>query len=186
METCSTVPDTHPFSLNFHCAAEFPGAPNLTAAAVAQGLNWAPVSLQSVYVDSYTLSQISTSTTAVLNLSVNAELGVSGSLADVTEDVSGSRRRSLLATSTSKDLTCNHSLVASVTCLTRLEICCLVVAHMLVFAVGNFHIASPIIMAVVLTTLTSCSVEVRLASSGLPLFARTLHSHLAWLFSAHN
>ena len=80
--------------------AEFASAPNLTAAAAAQNLTWAPVSLTSLTVDSYTLA-MNTSDSALLTLSLNADLGVSGDLADVATSTSSSRRRSLLQTSTS-------------------------------------------------------------------------------------
>ena len=80
--------------------AEFVSAPNLTAAAVAQNLTWAPVSLTSVAVKSYTLA-MDTSDSASLTLSVSADLGVSGDIADVVTNISSSRRRSLLQTSAS-------------------------------------------------------------------------------------
>ena len=80
--------------------AEFVSAPNLTAAAVAQNLTWAPVSLTSVTVESYTLA-MDTSDSASLTLSVSADLGVSGDIADVVTNTSSSQRRSLLQTSAS-------------------------------------------------------------------------------------
>ena len=76
---------------------EFASAPNFTAAAAAQNLTWAPVSLSSVMVNSYTLA-MATSDSALLTLSLTAELGVSGDIADVA-DVTGSRKRRLLQTS---------------------------------------------------------------------------------------
>ena len=86
---------------SFLCAADFLSAPNLTAAAAAQNLEWAPVSVKSLAVDSYSLTQSASSATALLNLTVSAELGVSGSLSDVATAGSSSGRRSLLS-STSK------------------------------------------------------------------------------------
>ena len=83
-------------------AAEFSSAPNLTAAAAAQNLDWAPVSVQSVSVVSYSLTQNASSATALLTLTVGAVLGVSGSIADVAAADGSSRRRSLLSTSTGK------------------------------------------------------------------------------------
>ena len=80
--------------------AEFVSAPNLTAAAVAQNLTWAPVSLTSVTVESYTLA-MDTSGSASLTLSVSADLGVSGDIADVVANISSSQRRSLLQNSAS-------------------------------------------------------------------------------------
>lgn len=75
-------------------SADFASAPNLTAAAAAQNLTWAPVSLAFVTVDSYTLVMI-TSNSALLTLSLSAELGVSGDITDVAPSgaASGSRRR---------------------------------------------------------------------------------------------
>ena len=84
--------------------AGFPSAPNLTAAAAAQGLDWAPVSVQSLAVVSYGLTQSAGSATALLNLTVNADLGVSGSLSDVATAGSSSRKRSLLSVTSSKQL----------------------------------------------------------------------------------
>jgi len=81
-------------------AVDFASAPNFTAAAAAaQNLTWAPVSLSSVTVDSYPLA-MATSDSALLTLSLTAELGVSGDIADVA-DVTGSRKRRLLQSSAS-------------------------------------------------------------------------------------
>ncbi len=80
--------------------AEFSSAPNLTAAAAAQNLTWAPVALSSVTVDSYTLA-MNTSDSALLTLSLSADLGVSGDITDVAPDATTSRRRRLLQTSSS-------------------------------------------------------------------------------------
>ncbi|KAL0020772.1 hypothetical protein WJX77_012245 [Trebouxia sp. C0004] len=89
--------------------SEFSSAPNLTAAAAAQNLTWAPVSLSLVTVDSYSLA-MATSDSALLILSLTAELGVSGDITDVA-DVTGSRKRRLLQTSAS--LTMDSSVVSS-------------------------------------------------------------------------
>ncbi len=77
--------------------AEFSSAPNLTAAAAAQNLTWAPVSVSAVTVDSYDLA-MNTSDSALLTLSLSACLGVSGDISDVAPDASTSRRRRLLQT----------------------------------------------------------------------------------------
>ena len=82
-------------------AAEFASAPDLTAAAAAQNLTWAPVALAAVAVDSYTLV-MNTSDSAVFTLSLAADLGVSGDISDVAPDASTSRRRKLLQTSSSR------------------------------------------------------------------------------------
>ena len=95
-------------------AAEFPSAPNLTAAAAAQGLEWAPVSVTSLSVVSYSLTQNTTSATALLSLNVSAEVGVSGSITDVATGVASSRRRTLLSTSTG-----DHCLSVAVSAVTR-------------------------------------------------------------------
>lgn len=81
----------------WHClaSADFVSAPNLTAAAAAQNLTWAPVSVEDVAVDSYAVDMVSGS--ALLTLSLTAELGVSGSIDDVI-DASSSRRRRLQQT----------------------------------------------------------------------------------------
>ena len=71
----------------------------MTAAAAAQGLDWAPISVHSLAVVSYSLSQNSSSATALLDLTVSAEVGVSGSLSDVATTSSSSSRRRLLSTS---------------------------------------------------------------------------------------
>lgn len=89
-------------SLSTVCATDFPSAPNLTAAAAAQSLDWAPVSVQSLSVIYHTLTQNSSSGTALLSLTLSAELGVSGSITDVVTAISSSRRRKLLASSTSE------------------------------------------------------------------------------------
>ena len=85
------------------CTADFSSAPNLTAAAAAQSLDWEPVSVQSLSVISYSLTQNSSSASALLNLTVSAKLGVSGSITDLTTSIGGSRRRILLSTSTGKE-----------------------------------------------------------------------------------
>ena len=77
--------------------AEFTSAPNLTAAAAAQNLTWAPVSVSAVTVESYDLA-MNTSDSALLTLSLSASLGVSGEISDVAPDASTSRRRRLLQT----------------------------------------------------------------------------------------
>ena len=84
------------------CPAEFPSAPNLTAAAAAQHLDWAPVTVQSLSVVSYSLTQNASDNTALLNMSVTAELGVSGSMSDVVANASSSGRRRLLSASSSE------------------------------------------------------------------------------------
>ena len=89
-------------SLSTFCATDFPSAPNLTAAAAAQSLDWAPVSVQSLSILNHTLTQNSSSGSALLSLTVSAELGVSGSISDVVTAISSSRRRKLLASSTSE------------------------------------------------------------------------------------
>ena len=58
------------------------------------------MSVQSVSILNYSLTQDATSAAALLNLTVTAELGISGSITDVAASDSGSRRRSLLSTST--------------------------------------------------------------------------------------
>ena len=83
------------------CVVDFPSAPNLTAAAAAQHLVWAPVTVQSLSVKSYTVTQNASSATALLNMTVTAELGVSGGIKDVATAGSSSRRRSLLSSSPS-------------------------------------------------------------------------------------
>ena len=83
------------------CAADFPSAPNLTAAAAAQKLEWAPVTVQDLSSVSYSLSQDAGSTTTLLNMTVTAKLGVAGSITDVTTPGTSSGRRSLLSSSTS-------------------------------------------------------------------------------------
>jgi len=86
--------------------AEFVSAPNLTAAAAAQNLTWAPVSLPTVSVDNYTLTMI-TSDSALLTLTLSAELGVSRDITDVAPAaVTASGRRRLLQSSSSKCLSC--------------------------------------------------------------------------------
>ena len=112
------------------CGADFPSALNLTAAAAAQNLEWAPVSVKSLVVDSYSLSQGASLASALLNLTVSAELGVSGSLSDVSTAGSSSGRRSLLASTMSKLLKqrqqlqcCTHSTDTNHTCLAMLLMC---------------------------------------------------------------
>ena len=83
------------------CAAEFPSAPNLTAAAAAQNLEWAPVTVQNLSLVSYSLSQGASSTTTLLNMTVTAKLGVAGSITDVATPGSSSGRRFLLSSGTS-------------------------------------------------------------------------------------
>ena len=79
-------------------SAEFVSAPNLTAAAAAQNLTWAPVSLASLTVNSYTLA-MATSDSALLTLSLSAVLGVSGDISDVAPSAATSRRRLLSSSS---------------------------------------------------------------------------------------
>lgn len=83
--------------------AEFVSAPNLTAAAAAQNLTWAPVSLASASVDNYTLA-MTASDSALLTLTLSAELGVSGDITDVAPAASASGRRRLLQSSSSESL----------------------------------------------------------------------------------
>lgn len=75
--------------------------------------------MSSVAVDSYTLA-MGTSDSALLTLSLTAELGVSGGIADVA-DVTGSRKRRLLQTSASvfKQTSCHACCCAlgSLSCL---------------------------------------------------------------------
>lgn len=85
--------------------AEFSSAPNLTAAAAAQNLTWAPVSVSAVTVDSYDLA-MNTSDSALLTLSLSASLGVSGDISDVAPDASTSRRRRLLQTASGLFASC--------------------------------------------------------------------------------
>lgn len=75
------------------------------------------MSLQSVSVLSYSLTLIPSSATALLNLTVSAELGVSGSISDVAPTASSSRRRSLLSTTTSKPHACITKTTALITTL---------------------------------------------------------------------
>lgn len=82
---------------SFGLAAEFPSAPNLTAAAAAQNLPWAPVSVQSLSVLNHSLSHNAATQSAVLTLNMSAQLGVSGSIADVVSGYTSSRRRLLAA-----------------------------------------------------------------------------------------
>ena len=83
-------------------AAEFPSAPNLTAAAAAQNLPWVPVSVHSLSVLNHSLSHNAAAHSAVLTLNVSAQLGVSGSITDVASGYTSSRRRSLLAANASE------------------------------------------------------------------------------------
>ncbi|DBA80580.1 TPA: hypothetical protein ACH3X1_007841 [Trebouxia sp. C0004] len=90
--------------------SEYTSAPNLTAAAAAQNLTWAPISVSAITVDSYDLA-MSTSDSALLTLSLSANLGVSGNISDVAPDTGISRRRHLLQTASG--LLMNSSLVSS-------------------------------------------------------------------------
>lgn len=83
------------------CAADFPSAPNLTAAAAAQNLEWAPVTVQDLSLESYSLSQDASSSTILLSMTATAKLGVAGSITDVATPGSSSGRRSLLSSGTS-------------------------------------------------------------------------------------
>ena len=85
--------------------AEFASAPNLTAAAAAQNLTWAPVSVSAVTVDSYDVA-MNTSDSALLTLSLSASLGVSGDISDVAPDAGTSRRRRLLQTASGLFASC--------------------------------------------------------------------------------
>lgn len=115
------------------CTAEFPSAPNLTAAAAAQSLEWAPVTLQSLSISSVGISQDDSTATALLNLTLSAELGVSGSIADVAVAGSTSHRRSLLATDGSELL----SVCAGSSCM---QLC--------VLTCGSTHICRVVMTAV--------------------------------------
>jgi len=88
--------------------AEFTSAPNLTAAAAAQNLTWAPVSVSAVSVDSYDLA-MNTSDSALLTLSLSANLGVSGDISDVAPAAGTSRRRHLLQTASGLFVSCVDS-----------------------------------------------------------------------------
>ncbi|KAL0024407.1 hypothetical protein WJX79_011128 [Trebouxia sp. C0005] len=90
--------------------SEFASAPNLTAAAAAQNLTWAPISVSAVTVDGYNLA-MNTSDSASLTLSLRANLGVSGDISDVAPDAGTSRRRHLLQTTSG--LSINSSLVSA-------------------------------------------------------------------------
>lgn len=82
------------------CAADFPSAPNLTAAAAAQNLEWAPISVQDLAVMSYSLHNAA-SAAPRLTMTVTATLGVAGSITDVATATSSSGRRTLLSSGTS-------------------------------------------------------------------------------------
>lgn len=82
-------------------AADFVTAPNLTAAAAAQNLTWAPVSVTAVTVSSYSLVML-TSSSALLTLTLEATLGVSGDILSVAPDTSTSGRRRLAQSSSGK------------------------------------------------------------------------------------
>lgn len=76
--------------------AGFVSAPNLTAAAAAQNLTWAPVSVTSVNVVFNTVAMDTDS--AVIALYLTADLGVSGDITDVAPragDRDTSRRKVL-------------------------------------------------------------------------------------------
>ena len=89
------------------CAADFPSAPDLTLAAAAQNLEWVPVTVQNLSLDSYSLSQDAGSTTVLLNMTVTAKLGVAGSITDVAIPGTSSGRRSLLSSTTSVYQVCH-------------------------------------------------------------------------------
>lgn len=86
--------------------ADFPSAPNLTAAAAAQNLEWAPISVHDLSVMSYSLRQHAASAAARLTMTVTATLGVAGSITDVATASSSSRRRTLQASGTSTCFPC--------------------------------------------------------------------------------
>ena len=110
MRICATLPLLTQLASKSSCKpshdclwyADFASAPNLTAAAAAQNLAWAPVSVQSPSLLSYSLSYNATAASAVLSLAMTAELGVSGSITDVVPAYTSSSRRSLLAASPSE------------------------------------------------------------------------------------
>lgn len=81
-------------------AAGFVSAPDLIAAAAAQNLTWAPVSVTAVTVSSYTLV-MPTSSSALLTLTLTASLGVSGNISSVAPTAGPSGRRRLAQSSSS-------------------------------------------------------------------------------------
>lgn len=81
-------------------AAGFVSAPDLTAAAAAQNLTWAPVSMTAVTVSSYNLV-MPTSSSALLTFTLEANLGVSGNISTVAPTASASGRRRLAQSSSS-------------------------------------------------------------------------------------
>ena len=81
--------------------ADFVSAPNLAAAAAAQNLTWAPVSVTAVTVSSYSLV-MPTSSSALLTLTLDTALGVSGDILSVAPDASTSGRRRLVQSSSGK------------------------------------------------------------------------------------
>ena len=83
--------------------ADFVSAPNLTAAAAAQNLTWAPVSVTAVAVSSYSLV-MPTSSSALLTITLTADLGVSGDILSVAPDASTSGRRRLVQSSSGKPM----------------------------------------------------------------------------------
>ena len=76
----------------------------MTAAAAAQQLEWAPVTMHNLSLLSYSLHQHATSASALLIMTVTAKLGVSGSITDVATAGSSSHRRTLLSSSPSTSL----------------------------------------------------------------------------------
>ncbi len=88
--------------------AEFTSAPNLTAAAAAQNLAWAPVTAETVTGARYDLT-MNTSDSALLTLSLSASLGVSGDISDVAPAAGSSRRRHLLQTASGPFAPCTVS-----------------------------------------------------------------------------
>ena len=77
----------------------FPSAPNLTAAAAAQNLTWAPVAVTSVEVITYTVVMTSADS-AMTTLYLTAVLAVSGDITKVAPDADvQSNSRRLLADS---------------------------------------------------------------------------------------
>ena len=83
--------------------AGFVSAPNLTAAAAAQNLTWAPVSVTGVTVTTYTLV-LPTLSSALVTLTLAAELGISGDISSVAPSASISGRRRLAQSSRGKPM----------------------------------------------------------------------------------
>ena len=82
------------------CAADFPSAPDLTAAAAAQNLEWAPILVQDASVVSYNLRYNAAAAAARLTMTVTATVGVAGSITDLAAASSSSGRRTLLSSGT--------------------------------------------------------------------------------------